>query len=205
MRHLRLPLRLAAPFLLVACAFNAGHAQTSPPSPARQLRLDAGIVSQERCANGSLKMALTLRYSNTGSEPIILFKYSGSITNYYVSKNVRDAAAGNNEQTVRASIFPTKLDLPVGGAEPDKDFFVVLQPGDTYETRTDTYVDTTDNDSKPLRAGEHVLQVKVLTWYWHRDSTLLDDLRRRWKDIGYLWTRAVTSSPTAFRIEGDAK
>jgi hypothetical protein len=66
--------------------------QVREQSADASLQLTASVVEQVYCTGGRVRMFLRLKYTNTGSEPIILWKTSIAISRSTVSPSEKAAA-----------------------------------------------------------------------------------------------------------------
>jgi len=169
-------------------------AQTDATMQERFLELTTSVADQRICANDSIQVILRLRYTNVGSRPIILFKYSSGISRVLVSRDIRSAAKRKYEYDAHQYLIATKVRLkPVDELDPNESLYVILKQGDYYEIETDVYF------VGQLRTGDRVLQVKVWTWY-DGSQAELTRLREKWQQFGYLWSKTVTSLPMPITI-----
>jgi hypothetical protein len=168
-----------------------------------QLQLTTSIVDQKYCAADYLRLTLKLHYTNLSSRPIILYKYSMVIDRQMISRDVQAAAAKHYEEDVSPMVHPIGMQAPLDGPMPSPSVFVILMPGETYDVETQAHLpflyDGTNDIDESLTAGDHILQVRVRTWYESRQQAAT--LRRRWIEHGHLWSEGVVSSPMPFRIE----
>lgn len=171
--------------------------------PKDELLLTASVVEQRYCESGvkQLRLKLRLSYSNAGKRRLIMLKGGTSIFKHLISTDLQAAAAGRHKEVTHLSGFvifdPALTEEPSPG-----ELYTVLGPGDTYETEKDSIIFVSDETEKPARflpPGDYHLQVQVSTW--PESKELADKLRDRWKDVGFFWTRPVTSAPVPFRVE----
>lgn len=164
---------------------------------ALQLTLD--IVEQKYCDGSQMRLKLHLHFSNKGSQPIILYKYSTAVLRSLVSLNEKAASAGQYIQDLQFTVNSIG-DFEQAG--PLKDEFVILQPNKSYIAKTKVIV-FTQNSTKAnplgLSAGSYVLQVEVQTWYGTKEVE--KKLRKAWKSTGLLWTANTISLPIRFNVE----
>jgi hypothetical protein len=115
-----------------------------------------------------------------------------------VSRNLKDTV----ERKYLQKVSPM-LDFTGFRRNPPEDLklFSVLKPRESYSTSTDSRVDLlVGHDREAVRPGKYLLQVRVITWYYHPEDTN-DRLRVQWQDHGFLWTNDVTSEPMIFEVE----
>jgi hypothetical protein len=183
-------------------------AQISSAEKADPLQLTTSIVAQRYCKNpdsdvtDSIQITLRLRYTNTGSRPLILYKHENTIFRQMISRDLLDAAA-------RRYVWDLSLTVVTGGGgakidgQVPSDLFVILRPKQSFEAEEETTVlvrrGDTGGESDGLQAGQYVLQVSVSTW--PESDSVAETLRNRWRDIGVLWSSNITSSPKPFKIE----
>jgi hypothetical protein len=183
-------------------ALDGSKATALQDDEKQSLQLSISILDRRFCSSSNLRLILQLRYTNKGKQPLILNKDSRAISNYMVSRNLTEAAAGRYEQNVQQSIILFEKKTSLEDIKLD-DSFVILAPDDSYETETFIHVTNIAEDENEatdeLHSGDHVIQVKVLTSTFSQE--LSAELRRRWQSSGYLWSAPVTSTPASFRIE----
>ncbi len=198
---------LLVPLYGVACETNA---QTIKERTQASLELTAVIVNQRYCkssddeGHNTLRMYLRLRYKNTGRQAVILYKSGSVVYREMVSLNAQDAAE-------RKYVFDLSLMAGVQGTIADSDSaapgkeFVILSPGDTFETTAKEgvviFLKRTDDQKADdaLGSGDYILQVSVSTFPYPQSHA--DKLRNLWRSSGVLWSSDLTSSPTPFKIE----
>jgi hypothetical protein len=182
-------------------AFSHTHSRESAgdtQSPA-QLRLTTNIVEQRYCSRTRLSLTLRLTFTNIGHEPVILDKKSSVIGKHMVSRNLKDAATKKYEYEV--STFYTRRGTGLRLDPPAQSLFVILKPGESYDLETNlglSLYDGTKDSKNDLRAGEHVLQVKVWTWYYPFPA---ESFREKWREKGFLWSKDITSLPMPLRVD----
>jgi hypothetical protein len=83
---------------------------------------------------------------------------------------------------------------------PDDSLFITLDSGESYSLENNLYLPIHDSTASDqfLRAGAHVLQITVVTWYYQPE--LAASFRARLRQEGLLWTESVTSTPMRFMI-----
>jgi len=168
----------------------------------RKLELTTAIVENYSCARTSMALRLRLTYKNTGAEPLIIDKRAVKIIDrYMVSRSLKDAMNRSYLQEVRAEDFGGNYGLDPK-AEPDLSGFTILKPGEAYDidgpTTSFIVEDERPNAKGSLFAGAYFLQVQVDTWSY---STNTAELRRRWKNQGYLWSNPLVSVPMSFSVQ----
>jgi hypothetical protein len=201
-------MRLLQVILLHVCCAAAVYSQAVPlhGKPAGgvtarpELRLTTNIVGQKYCSSTLLRLSLRLTFTNAGEEPIILYKDSSLISRYMVSKNFETAAAKKYELSVAPMYGLLKLGLH---PEPpaDDSLFITLKAGETYEVGNVLSIPLVEGGEGSLRPGNHVLQIKVWTWYHPPASA--SKVRELWRDKGYLWSDAAISLPMLFTVAKD--
>ncbi len=172
---------------------------------AEQLQLRTRLVGLQHVNDHHLKVNLLLTFTNLGSQPVILYKYSITIPRYMISRNIKEAAAKKYIEDMSLMIkpiLPGPLDVPL----PDKgSVFVILRPGETYTPEIETTVDLLDTSGGTninkhlLRPGGYIMEVIVRTWYGSQE--LASKLSERWRQYGFLWSKSVKSQPMPYRIE----
>jgi hypothetical protein len=190
--------------LHVQSASTNGHLSESSAiqNEPQLLRLTTRIVKERYCSDiGSsfLEWTLNLTYTNIGNRPVLLDKKSTWIYRSLVSRDLKAASADQYEQAPSSSYG----DLSKWGfvSTPNEDSFAVLKPGESFDVEANCRVsiyDGTPDTEDALHAGNHVLQIRVATWYYYADPKFYRD---KWRSRGYLYSGNVTSLPMPFTIE----
>lgn len=171
------------------------------------LRLTTTILSQRYCKENdefdTLKISLSLRYTNIGRDRLILYKESNLIYRVMVSNTLEDAAARRfvldnvltiyTEESNKTSIINDRI--------PDKSF-VILPPGRSYITTSGVYIAAIrkgGNFPGTLRPGNYILQVKVYTW--PKPKEVAEKIRLNWRPSGNLWSESILSAPMMFKVK----
>ncbi len=192
--------RLFAPvvLLLFNCATVFGQENN--------LQLTTSIASQRYCAVnasvGALQLTLQLKYTNSGSRKLILYKGNRLFYQIFVSHSGEEAAARRNELRTTHSRYFDEQPEKIAGSSPGS-VFITLSPGASYETRQIISLPVA-RDGKGLYnvsipAGEHVLSVTTSTWY--ESKKLGGDLRERWHSRGFLWIDPLVSNSISFVVD----
>jgi hypothetical protein len=192
-------------FFMALTNVHAPLQRSSPKSPAdnpRQiprLQLTTKVVGQCYKSGGTLRLSLNLEFKNNGGRAVILYKDSSVIGRYFVSRNPERAAKKRYEMDVSPmkSVLGSKLHFD----SPDYNQFSLLNPGDSLSVETVLYLPLKGDEGMAkdnLASGEHVLQVKAWTWYYH--PRFSRQLREEWEQRGYLWSDSVVSSPMSFTV-----
>lgn len=179
----------------------AMHISPRPDKPARQLQLSTTVLTQEYCGRDDLRLRLRLRFTNVGSEPLIVYRYSLAISRQMISRSYNDALEHRYLKDLEPFVDPM-LPQPADAATPDDRLLVTLKPGETHEVDNDVHVFVFDGSKRSadfLRPGHYFLQITVPTWWFSRESA--DRLAERWRDRGFLWTQDLTSLPMPIDIE----
>ncbi len=172
--------------------------ETIPTSAS--LKLITSVIEQSYCTNGDVRMSLRFRYTNTGSEKIILPRYSFEFSRYTISRSREEATKRHYEAEVHM-FLTTIIDqpFPTRGREPSPNRFVILDPGQTYEVDTGPSQADLFIRKPALRVGSHVLQLSVRTW--NESDDLAKELSVAWRGHGILWSQGIMSEPMPFVIE----
>jgi hypothetical protein len=98
-------------------------------------------------------------------------------------------------------VLPAKQ--PQFGDEPPTDYFVILQPGESYTpsntTRVAIFVNGKgDKQQDQLKPGSYVLELEVGTWPFYAVSDV--QMRERWQRFGDLWGDTLLSKPMPFEV-----
>jgi len=151
----------------------------------------------------SVRSDLTLRvvYKNVGTYPIILDKLSGTIGGQKIYHSPQNGNASLIEYDARLDIIAGFLTPRKEGDAPSNSF-VILKPGEQYEGKAETrlLIDYPEQ-YQHLSSDVHYLRFAM----WTAMGTLhqannLDELRTRWKAIGYFWTEGITTEPMEMRF-----
>ena len=170
------------------------------------LRLTTSVVKEDYCSElGAtfLQWRLKLTYTNVGKRSVLLDSKSKWIYRPLVSRDLKAASAEQYEQAP-SSFYP---DLSKFGfvSTPEENSFVLLKPGEVFNVEADCRVrvdDGTPETANDLRVGDHVLQVRVATWYYYADPATY---REQWSSRGYLYSGNATSVPLPFTIKQERR
>lgn len=198
---------LSVPTALLLLLFNCSAAfgtQSSTQSP--PLQLTTTVISHRYCGVGTdvdaLQLNLRLRYTNTGRQKLILYKGHNLFYQITVSRNAAEAATRKYELFATSALYFDEEPEVIERSTPGR-VFVILSPGDTYETERAITIpvirESIAQVDGAVAPGEHVLQLIVSTWY--ESKNLAEKLRQRWQRSGYLWSDGIFSVPMKFSVE----
>lgn len=148
----------------------------------------------------TLRLLLGVSFANVGNQKVILQRGGKSVPVAKVSKTVEDSIANRFETTIDYTIL-------AGGSKPQKltkrpplRIFVILSPGETYQTVTEISLPVPRNDPLPpdINPGNHYLQIEVSMWDQAESEARLKG--RSWKNEGFLWSESVVSKPMPFTV-----
>ena len=197
---------LCLPLLFVIAQSSSQRGAASQTSAIQDqsqlLRLTTSVVKEDYCSEMDatfLQWRLKLIYTNVGKRPVLLDSKSKFIYRPLVSRDLKAASARQYEQAP-SSFYP---DLSKLGFEstPKEDSFILLKPGEVFNVEADCRVRVDDGIPEienDLRVGDHVLQVRVATWYYYADAATY---RAQWKSRGYLYSGNIISVPMPFTIK----
>jgi len=169
-----------------------------------KLEVETSVVEATTCISGySVRSDLTLQavFKNVGRYPIILDKGSGTVGGYKIYHSLQNGKPDLIEYDTRFTIHVMSDPPRIEGAMPSSSF-VILQPQEQYQGKAKTILIIDDRKQyEHFSSDAHYLQMGM----WTTDGTLadannLDDLRARWKAIGYLWTEGATTKPMEMRF-----
>ena len=162
-----------------------------------KLKLTTSILDEGYCAEERLHYSLLFKFTNVGVQKIVLDRFKPVVSQYMVSGS--EGAASSRKYEAHAwtqlSLDEEAMD---GRSNLDESRFIVLEAGNSYEVKERFSLSLQDDRGRPLRAGKHILQVVVLTWYHPRASNI--EWREKWRQKGYLWSDSVSSDPMAFMV-----
>jgi hypothetical protein len=181
-----------------------------------KLEVETSVIKATKCIDNSgsddrgrthtsVRTDLTLRavYKNVGKYPIILDKGCGTIGGQEIYHSLQNGKANQIEYDTNLEIF-VMTEPPRREGDVPSSSFVILQPQEQYQGKAQTrlLIDYTEK-YEHFSSGAHYLQFVI----WTEDGTLsysyannLDELRARWKAIGYLWTEGATTKPMEMRF-----
>jgi hypothetical protein len=173
------------------------------------IRVTTTVLSQRYCkepgsdVSTNLRMRLRLRYTNVGTQPLILYKHENTVFREMISRDPSAAAARKYVWDFSLTVVNEGKNAIVDTSVPSSSF-IVLRPAQVFDAEAEVTIFVrggagVGNDSDGLLPGDYILQVSVSTW---PDSEPLGKLlRTRWQNIGLLWFHDLTSEPMLFRIE----
>lgn len=184
---------------VIACSTPSAYGQTQ-----KQLQLTTEIIEQSYCSIDqkiSLRLRLKLRYTNVGSQRLIV--YNGH--DLFFQTRIRSAQASGalvpEVLLLNMRYFDEEFER-IDARSPGR-VFVKLAPGAAFERELITGVGVADNSAAvsdtTVRPGPHILQLIVSTWY--QSPKLADKLRQQWQREGLLWSQPLYSVPLRLMID----
>jgi hypothetical protein len=175
------------------------------------LQLTASISSQRYCTVNenvhALQLTLQLKYTNTGSRKLILYKGNRLFYQIFVSRSGADAASSSAAarkgelRTTHARYFDEQPEKILSNSPGSA--FTTLSPGASYETTQVISLPVARDGAGvynvSIGAGEHVLSVAASTWY--ESKKLAETLRARWQSRGHLWSAPLISNAITFVVD----
>lgn len=148
----------------------------------------------------TLKMLLRVSFKNVGMERVILQRGGKLSSVIRVSKTAEDAIANRFETTINNSIITTSGTERVAPKKPSPSRFIILSPGETYNTITEVSIPVPRNKPLPpgVNPGTHYLQIGV--WTWDESQSEAKLRRRLWQKEGFLWSESLFSKPMSFTV-----
>ena len=195
------------PFILCAALLLtpglAAPGQTRPGAGEPSLVLKAEVTDERYCAGASgveaLHIRLRLRFENAGARKLILYRGANIFFQVAVRSDLERQPPTQYEVKTTSARYLQREPEALEGRSPGRDF-VVLAPGQRHQFEVGVSLPVVRGGRTPGRgevaAGEHLMVVKVSTWY--ESKALGEKLRERWKKAGLLWTTPVTSEPVPF-------
>lgn len=193
---------LVAAAMLFVCPSAAGAQLVAPD---RSLRLVAEVIDQSLCAGDAgvdfLHMRLRLRYSNTGGRKLIVYRGNNLFFQVFVTPAGETPVGGGARYELKTTSarFLTKESEKIDAPAPTRDF-VTLSTGAKFETEVTVSLpvarEGTERGVGAIRAGAHVVWLRVSTWY--ESKALGERLRERWRRAGHLWTEPVAAPSVSF-------
>src|SRR5712692_6172782 len=95
--------------------------QGSEQLPKASLQLTTSVVEQAYCSDGHVRMLLKLKYTNIGSESILLKKGSIAISRLMVSRSEKAATRRDYEKVAHFFYSGVVQRNPTPGREPPRD------------------------------------------------------------------------------------
>jgi hypothetical protein len=197
----------------VAASFGPGQERAaSPPSErngamSNALSAKVQILSQTYCHvdddSFSVLLNVQVRFTNVSNQPVILSRRIENAETARVATSNTAGELGQFESAPQTDRFVKEnLPNPPVDGPPNPEYFIILAPGQSYDTKISAAVPAT-RESKAqhglLSPGEHVLQLAVSTWpyYGFEDG---GGLRRKWAQFGDLQVGLIYTSFVPFRI-----
>jgi hypothetical protein len=179
------------------------------------LAVHGEVVKQSYChvddESFVASLNVRLQFRNSSEHPVIL---SRKIEPPPIVRAARDLQSGKRGDFLFApDAHSTVAELPNGpvfGDAPDMKLFVVLAPGEKFETTVRTGVFGADDAATVksgnglLAKGSYVLQVGISTWPYEwpyfKVKTSAQELKQRWIKYGDLATGVVYSDFAPFML-----
>lgn len=176
------------------------HEQTSEP----RLKLTTELEEKRLCCKNQIQLVVRLKYQNISTQNVILAR-TVIVYKDFVGRNPKDMKAGKYESS-GIKMWSMNLTLP-GSTSPNSSYFVILAPGETYESRSmlvgpfPINTDTSTVESRTgLKRGRYFLQVEPVAYPYGTLDKEINELRKRWSAYGFLWTSKLTSLPMPFMV-----
>jgi hypothetical protein len=194
-------------YISLAESRTTGEAQTAA-SPSLKLRLK--LTSSQYCVGDEeldrLDLKMRFVYENSGSLPVILYKSSPMPARLMIARTVEAAVAEKFELDFTQTWYSTKGSDEGSncyqGVAPTNCFLTVA-PGASYEADGEVGVFVVRGDVRDIegavKSGEHVLQLVIPTW--NESYKLAQEVERRWRSHGSLWSKPLKSEPLAFTVD----
>jgi len=193
-------------------AQNANRA--NPERASVSLTARVSVIGQSYChvddESFAANLKLRVTFSNNAEHIIILSRKIESPTIVHVALS---AEAGENGNFVYSpDAHSTVAQLPKGprfGGTPNPKLFVLLRPGEQFETKVSVPVFGASDTAIAKRGGllakgSYVLQVGLQTWpyewpYFSAEASA-QDIKKRWMKYGHLAVGTVYSSFAPFTL-----
>jgi len=170
------------------------------------LTVNLKIISQKYCHNDnvsfSVLMEVRLRFTNKSNNPVILSRW---IINPLIVRVAKTPDLGSFGVFEDNAIYEGEVGKPYPhfGGHPDAKKFIVLSPGDSYDTIVQSGV-VGKNSPIPeygmVTKGTHYLQLGISTWAYLTSPREKSDLASAWSHFGKLATGIVYSEYVPFVI-----
>jgi len=212
---LSMTIRATVPLGLAAVLLCVGRAAGQPAPPwdtatdNAPLRLELKLKSKRYCEGdvngGALQLKCDLRFINVGKGPLILYKGAGAVSEVLATRAPTKLQTAAPEYRLHVTTYSTgtaNLDSDRPGAS-----FVVLGPSDSFGTEQIVPIMVAPGQkgaSGFLTAGRFSVEVTVDTSPVSKAGELQAAVER-WRNTGYLWTRAVRSQPVLVDIDPNPK
>lgn len=191
--------------LLIILMLSSGilvSPQAGTKTDPANLKMLTSILDQKYCDGGysdmaMMRLSLRLTYINAGRRPLILYKGSNLI--HYILVSPDERSLGNKQYELDLHVGWVTSELKVDEGDKPGEIFVVLNPGESYQTEGDVSIPVgLEPHTKFLKAGEHV--IAVITETWPGSEAQFNKLQKKWSGTGVLWGRNVRSEPMPFSV-----
>ena len=181
----------------------------------RRLQVEVHLLDQSYCRGDDELFVASLRFKavfvNVLREKIILARQvENPLTQRVAAINERGGVGELEYEFSWTPVYLTEHGQSFA-AKPDSERFVVLEPGDSYETAVQAGVMVRQEGAVTLSSDaiaigtSHYLQLNVPTWpYVPMPTAQLEGLRERWAPYGYLATEPAMSEWVRIAIPEDA-
>jgi hypothetical protein len=197
---------------LVSRIGSSRMGQSSPDNVGLLLKITTEIVSQSYCKDSAKTFAvifsLRVRILNRSDKKLILERTTG-LYGIVVAHDEKSLSERKYEYSPSLSITmePVATETPERFKSPGPEF-AILEPGESLQT--DALVRApfagrqpgSDQTSGTIAPGNHVLQVRFLTWDFQTEPK---KIRRSWEPLGYLVYDEISTGPLPFSLPSDPK
>lgn len=180
--------------------------QIDNPIISHPMQLTIKVVGETYCEGDSeldgLRLDVLFKYTNVGTQPLIVYKGSNLVSRTMVSRNMDDARAKRFELNSTLTQVTSGGDECFTGPVPNK-CFAILTPNSSYEVQGVVGIfvlrETARRIDGAIESGNHVLQAEVVTW--PTSNELAKKLSKLWEQSGSLWYRPVVTEPIQFDVK----
>ena len=177
-----------------------------PPAPQDpKLRVDLQLSGERYCGGdvdgGWLQLRFVVRFVNVGSQPVILYRGAGDVSEMLAARSIGAVEGPKPEYRIFITHYISGTWRPT--SERPGPTVAILQPGKHFQVQETVPIRFSRNasSSKYLESGGYFIRVVTDTWPYSPE--LGTEQRKRWRQWGYLWTEPIQSTPA--RIQLDAK
>jgi hypothetical protein len=185
----------------------------SPAANDQPLKVLPTLLSERYCYGDaevfSVWLKLRMQYINQSDRTLILDKQIGQA--WYgvtVARTMEDLVAQKYEYNPNIDWIITDEDKrpPRPSPTPPSKDFVILAPGQSFESETDASVMAQYGNAKQIvgtvQPGSHIFQMELSAWSHPGNAS---EFKRRWSRVGQLVTEEIDTEPLEIRVPTNPK
>ena len=170
------------------------------------LTVEPELIESRYCGEDSgnltLLVSVKFRYRNISQNTILLPLFF-QFAQYGLFTDEQSLSANRPDRVERVRVRRLFDIAKLDGTKPDQKLFDSMAPGSSRSRILEIpiFLRSPGRSRLPLLGSDVYLRVEINQWFENRKAG--EDLRRRWREFGFLWIDNVWSEPLRLHIERD--